>query len=422
MIVLDILSVILFVMFVLTFSQRLVYYVVRFTGIKKTWTAKRQCKYAVMIAARNEENVVPHLIDSIKRQEYPQELIDIYVVADNCTDSTAEVCRRCGARVFERFDSEHKSKGYALQYLYRQIREELPGDYYDGYFIFDADNLLDPKYISAMNDVFSNDKRVVIGYRTAKNFEGNWISASYGIFFLTESECCNRPRDILNTSCFLSGTGCLFSSALLEEHGGWVWTGLTEDLECTSTLVSEGEKIAYCADAILYDEQPTGLRISIQQRTRWIKGYLHAIYINRKGLFRRLFKPGWFAAHDLLMDMGPFVSFVVNLVVNIVRTSILVATGAASLTSILTGILGALLMVYGLLYLMGILTIIAEWKRIPLPWWKKILYSFMYSIFMCTFFISYFMTLFRTPEWKHIPHSVSKSIDEMDLTATKKGT
>ncbi|MBQ7600066.1 MAG: glycosyltransferase family 2 protein [Clostridia bacterium] len=417
MVILDILSVILFVIFVLTISQRLVYYVVRFTGAKRKWTAQKQCRYAVMIAARNEENVIGNLIDSIKKQDYPQELIDIYVVADNCTDSTAEVCRRCGARVFERFDSDHRSKGFALQHLYKQIRAELPGDYYDGFFVFDADNLLDSGYVSAMNEVFSNGKSVVIGYRTAKNFEDNWISASYGIFFLTESECCNRPRDYLGTSCFLSGTGCLFSSSVLEEHGGWVWTGLTEDLECTATLVSEGEKIAYCADAILYDEQPTGFMVSIQQRTRWIKGYLHAMYINRKGLFRRMFKPGWFAAYDLLMDMGPFVSFVVNLVANIVRTSVLVATGATSLLSVLTGILSALVMVYGLLYLMGILTIIAEWKRIPLSAWKKILYSFAYAVFMYTFFISYFLTLFRTPEWKHIPHNVSKTIDEMDLSA-----
>ena len=107
-------------------------------------------------------------------------------------------------------------------------RSRRRGACYDGYFVFDADNLLDPQYISQMNKVFSSGARAVTSYRNSKNFGDNWITAGYGLWFLRESEYLNRPRDVLGTSCAVSGTGFLFSQQLLEELGGWNYFLLTE--------------------------------------------------------------------------------------------------------------------------------------------------------------------------------------------------
>ena len=70
-----------------------------------------------IIPAHNEEIVVGNLIASLQKQNYPKDLYDIYVIADNCTDNTAEVARKAGAIVYERFDEEHKTKGYALDWF-----------------------------------------------------------------------------------------------------------------------------------------------------------------------------------------------------------------------------------------------------------------------------------------------------------------
>jgi len=86
--------------------------------------AKKNHKYAVLIAARNEQTVIGNLIDSIRSQDYPSELVTIFVVADNCTDETAKVAREAGAVVYERFDSEHRTKGYALQFLVKNIEKD----------------------------------------------------------------------------------------------------------------------------------------------------------------------------------------------------------------------------------------------------------------------------------------------------------
>ena len=105
-------------------------------------TAPRLHRYAILIAARNEEAVLPHLLESIRNQDYPPELITTYVVADNCTDRTAEVARKAGARVFSRFSRTEIGKGYALNFLLNQIDHNDDLDSFDAFLIFDADNLL----------------------------------------------------------------------------------------------------------------------------------------------------------------------------------------------------------------------------------------------------------------------------------------
>jgi len=234
-------------------------------------------RYAVLISARNEENVIGHLIDSIKANDYPQELVDIYVVADNCTDSTAKVAAEKGAFVYERFNKEQVGKGYALKYLYSNIVEKHSADYYDAFFVFDADNLLDPKYISEMDKCFSEGHRIITSYRNSKNYGDNWISAGYALWFIREAKYLNNPRFLLGTSCAVSGTGFLVHSDIFKKQNGWNHFLLTEDIEFTIDSVIHGEKIGYCHTAVLYDEQPSSFKMAWRQRLRWSKGFLQVI-------------------------------------------------------------------------------------------------------------------------------------------------
>ena len=83
-------------------------------------------KFAMIAAAHNEETVIGELVDSLAKMNYPRELYDIFVIADNCTDRTAEIAEKAGAIVYKRFDEEHKTKGYALQWFVEQkIKEEI---------------------------------------------------------------------------------------------------------------------------------------------------------------------------------------------------------------------------------------------------------------------------------------------------------
>ena len=157
-------------------------------------------RFAVVVSARNEEQVIGELLDSLRKQDYPRELLDLYVVADNCTDDTAGAARKAGAFVYERRDPIHKGKGYAMDYLFRRLKEEGK-DCYDGYFVFDADNLVDPNFVREMNRTFDKGYDAVTCYRNSKNFGDNWISAGYSIWFLREARFLNFPRTLLGTNC-----------------------------------------------------------------------------------------------------------------------------------------------------------------------------------------------------------------------------
>lgn len=245
-------------------------YAYQFLYIPIAWLKKQKPlpkgllhRYAVLIAARNEETVIGSLIESIKRQNYPADRIDIYVIADNCTDCTAKAAKSHGATVFERFDKVRIGKGYALNYLLGKIKK-----IYDAYLVFDADNVVDKNFVREINKTFSAGYDIVTSYRNSKNYGDNWISSGYGLWFLREAQYLNRPRAVLGASCGVSGTGFLFSRRILEQCGGWNFFLLTEDIEFTAHNIANGEKIGYCPAAVFYDEQPTGFRQSFRQRMR----------------------------------------------------------------------------------------------------------------------------------------------------------
>ena len=147
-------------------------------------------RIAVLIAARNEQAVIGNLIDSIRDQDYPADKVDVFVVADNCTDLTGSVAGAHGANVYFRNDTTQVGKGYALQYLLHCIEDDYAP--YDAYLVLDADNILSPNYITEINKTFSDGYEIVTSYRNSKNYGDNWISAGYALWFLRESRYLNH--------------------------------------------------------------------------------------------------------------------------------------------------------------------------------------------------------------------------------------
>lgn len=233
-------------------------YTYQFLYIPVPWLRKarphgpaKDNRYAVLICARNEQRVIGDLIASLRGQTYSQSLLSIFVLADNCTDDTAMVARVAGANVYERFNQVQVGKGYALQELLEHLEQDYPQGF-DGYFVFDADNILAPNYVEAMNRTFSDGHDIVTSFRNSKNYGDNWISAGYALWFLRESRYLNHARFLLGTSCAVSGTGFLFSRRVLEETGPWPFHLLTEDIQFSVDQVTRGRKIAFCPDAVLW--------------------------------------------------------------------------------------------------------------------------------------------------------------------------
>lgn len=374
--------------------------------------AEKLHRYAVLIAARNEEVVIAHLLESIRAQDYPADLITTFVVADNCTDGTARIAREHGAVVYERFDRQRIGKGYALQFLLEQIAVDH-GSCFDGYFVFDADNLLDPHYIAEMNRTFGDGYEIVTSYRNSKNYGDNWISAGYALWFLREAESLNHARMLLGTSCAVSGTGFLFSRSVLAHHGGWKFFLLTEDIEFTVASILDGYRVGYCAKAVFFDEQPVTFRQSWRQRLRWAKGYLQVFCAYGPRLLRGIFRKGGFSCFDMAMSVMPAIALsMLGMLTNL----------AAALACVFAGqgfevIIRSLAEMFGnsylLLLFLGSVTTLTQWKHIHTTAAKKILYAFTFPLFMMTYIPISVAALFCRVEWKQIEHHRTVSVSEL---------
>ena len=233
---------------------------------EKPLIMNKKHKFMMIIPAYNEEVVIKSLIDSIKNIDYPKELYDIYVIADNCTDKTAEIASKSGAKVYERFDETKKTKGYALNWFLDKILNE---DYdYDAFCVFDADNIVDPNFLNAMNKKLCQGESVVQGYKDIKNPTDSWISAGYALFYWTQHKFYHLARYNAGLSPLMNGTGFMVKFDVIKDTG-WNTKTLTEDVEFALMNIAKGNKLGWAIDAIVYDEQPTKFGQSWNQRSRW---------------------------------------------------------------------------------------------------------------------------------------------------------
>ena len=417
---------ILYIALTVLYFYQFIYIVIALIGDKKKklehYEAKKLHKCAFIIAARNEQAVIGNLINSIKQQNYPAELIDVIVVADNCTDDTAQIAREHGAICYERFNNMLVGKGYALDYCFNKIVEQF-GDYtaYDGYFIFDADNVIDKNYVKEMNKVFDRGYNVITSYRNSKNYDTNWITSGYSLWFIREAKYLNNPRMMLKTSCAVSGTGFLVNSSIIKKNNGWKFNLLTEDIQFSVVNILEGEKIGYCESAMFYDEQPTTFKQSWNQRMRWSKGFYQVMFRYGRELIAMMFKKRemFVSCYDMFMTLAPATLLSIGC---ILLNLIFLAYGATDvhmLRRILPGTLGSIAFAgvnfYLLMFSIGFITLVTEWNKILAPANKKIKSLFTFPLFMITYVPISLVALVKKVEWKPIAHSISKSVEEIEL-------
>lgn len=227
-------------------------------------------KFALVVAAHNEERVIGQIVDSLKKLNYPKDLYDIFVVADNCSDNTAAIAREKDALVYERFNTLKRGKGYAMEWIF-DIIFKLDNKY-DAISVFDADNVVSCNFLLEMNKQLCKGHKVIQGYIDSKNPFDSWITCSYSIAFWTVNRLFQLSRYYLGMSCGLCGTGFCIDVEVLKKLG-WGATCLTEDLEFTMKLALNNMKVAWAHEAIVYDEKPLTLKQSWNQRKRWMQGH-----------------------------------------------------------------------------------------------------------------------------------------------------
>ncbi|MBR6917314.1 MAG: glycosyltransferase family 2 protein [Clostridia bacterium] len=398
-------------------------------------------RYGIIIPARNEESVVAGLIESIKKNDYPQDKLQIFVIAHNCSDKTAEVARNCGVTVYEYNNPEENTMGYAFKYLFSCIERDFGTQNYDGFFLFNADNILDRNYIARMNDAYEyyGHDSVITSYRNSKNFGTNLISGLYGMYFAIGCRFESRGRTALGCSTRVQGTGYLINSNIVKR--GWPYVSLTEDWEFTADQILFENKIKYCDDAVFYDEQPTSVHIMWRQRVRWSRGHLLVFYARFRDLIASVFKRSSdhrVSLYDITVNIMPLPLVMAILQVlkvalgllapvfdkTVTMRDVLFGTNSGFFTSdgmLMIG-LRSVILSYLVMLPMAIIIFIIERKRIiGVSFFKKILITLFWPLFLLIQLPIDVQAFFsRNLGWKPIPHNDQTSFDNVNPSTEEK--
>ncbi|NLW69752.1 MAG: glycosyltransferase family 2 protein [Eubacteriaceae bacterium] len=270
-------------------------------------------KFAVLIAARNEEAVIGNLVKSLLEQDYPRELFDVFVAPNNCSDNTAEAALKAGARIIEcRIPVSNKG-----EVLHDTLSQLMNGEYdYDAFCIFDADNVADKSFLKEMNKAFCAGANVAKGASEVGNRNESWVAGSYGVYFDLFNVFYNRPRMNAKLSAKLIGTAFAVSKNYLEKTGGWRTQTIAEDAEFAADCAANGERVWYVPEAVSYDEAPNSFAVSLKQRKRWCSGVLQVGKIKLPRLAKTFVKSGNLLALDLFVFIATPVNQFMSLVIN----------------------------------------------------------------------------------------------------------
>lgn len=369
-------------------------------------------RLAVLVPAHDEAPVIAALVDSLWRVDYPRDLYDVFVVADNCHDATGQVARSVGATVFER-RSRRRGKGYALSYGWRQIHRR---GRYDAIVVLDADNLVPPNLLRRLNDHLQSGHEIIQCRKQSKNPVDNGVAALKTLILWTSDRFIYAPKTRLGFSSVLLGTGMCIATPVLERLG-WRCFMLTEDFEFTAQAVLAGYRVHWADDTMIYEEQPTTLRAALRQHVRWARGQ-HQVF----------FRYGW----RLLVS-------------GVARRDLCRIEASAQTAQSLVSVIGAAVAVLGWLVWswtghLPLLDRIPFWiwtavavlqslmplpayrqyaRADPRPFWWAWLYPVLLSGLVAI--AAYALVTVRSGRWDVTPHRRAMSVAEMGVVAVHRG-
>jgi cellulose synthase/poly-beta-1,6-N-acetylglucosamine synthase-like glycosyltransferase len=268
----------------------------------KQHTPQRQAdpttRFIIMVPAHNEERLLPQLLESMSQVDYPRELYAIHVVADNSSDRTAELGSAGGAIVHERFNTELRGKGYALEWLLQRIWDR--GDAHDAIVILDADSVVSPNFLKVMDARMARGERVIQAYYAVRAPENARAAGIRAVALTVLHYLRPQGRMVLGGSTGLKGNGMVFAADILRKHR---WTAsLTEDIEYHMELIRSGERAMFTPDAIVWAEMPDSLKSSQTQNERWERGRMEMIRTYVPGLISEGLQRGSFLLLDAAIE------------------------------------------------------------------------------------------------------------------------
>jgi len=226
-----------------------------------------QKKFLLLIPAHNEELLLPETIKSLKRQNYPQDLFDIVVIADHCTDKTTSIAQEEKVLCREYENRKNKGKGFALNWFFEN--NSLEG--YHAVVFVDADAVLDSNFLGVMNDRLLSGQKIIQAYNDIRNYDKNPLTRLIYITSFLKNLSFYEAKNRLGLSSALMGVGMCIDKDILKKIG-WKALSVGEDWEYYAQLISQGEKVNFASTTRVYAQEAVSLKGGFSQRVRWAGG------------------------------------------------------------------------------------------------------------------------------------------------------
>lgn len=282
-------------------------------------------RFAVLVPAHNEEAGIERTLHSLTDVEYDPDRFDVIVIADNCTDKTAEVSRTVGARVFERTDLSLRGKGYALKWCLEKLgKEERP---YDAFVIVDADSVVTKNFLKVMNSYLEDGADCIQCSDMVVPQPGAWSPEMTRVAFILHNYVRPLGRKAIGCGPGLNGNGMCFSRKLIEEKS-WNSFSRAEDLEHYLQLSLDNVKVAFAPEAVVHATMPTDSGSAKSQRKRWEMGRLPLLKKYSRPLLFSALRRRSFVTLDVLIELvtpafvNMFAATVLALLVNAIPAAL----------------------------------------------------------------------------------------------------
>ncbi len=399
------------------FGIQLIYIILFFVRAKKYPVAEKKHRFGIVIPARNESSVIADTVKCILSSKYPKDMFDVYVVADNCTDNTAELARKAGATVFERFDPDpkHHKAGYALKYLFEKIMELHPDHYYEAFIKFDADNLMEPDYISRMNDAFDAGVKCARGYSNSKNIDQNVITGISGLWYIRDCRFASNFRSAIGQGTMLGGAGMMFAAEIIEKHG-WDCLTASDDTEFTMRRLNQDKiKTMYVKDAIVYEDQPSTIKDTFKRYKR-MSGALNSLFYTQgiKSFLLFFVRWKWTYIDMFLTLMFIPVCVLMCIWLPIYYAYVLIYHGLMGNWEIFWTYLNTIcyslaIAFVAMFILQALLAVALEHKRIKAPVKKLMPAVFLFPFFMIIYAVAITLGVFSRSKWHEVKRNTAVS-------------
>lgn len=426
---LDVTLVLAFLFFSCFLWYYFLYFAVAAKKPKRLPRSFNYAKFALLIPARNESKVIRNILNACSKLSYPRDKFEVYVIVESKDDPTCNIVEEYDFKVIIRGDlTNRRTKGFALDDAYQEIKKR--GIVYDAFMIFDADNVMNSDYLKLMNDVYQAGYQVGVGYRSFTNATKNWVCGCSATLFSFMNQFTSRGRSKFFEKATLTGTGYFIAREIVDNEGGWIWNGMTEDVQLTTYCYYHNIRMHYYPFARYFDEQPEKFSVLNKQHVRWLWGFFASrkrfkeqnnVYPCTNKAKRR------FSLIEYNSSIYPFIAFaVVATLTSLASFGLFIASLIDN--SVQSGWLFVhFLFQFTILYLIFIFisafTIAIDNKNLKFTSSQCIVICLTYIIFFSSFVMALFNGLFhkeKRTDWKTIEHT-GNIIDEQALRSEEDG-